>query len=111
MAVNEKDKAFVEEQLSAFGDVQSKNMFGGVGFFKEGIMFAMIGGGKFRLRADETTQGDFEAAGMEPLHHKKATGKKPMPYWEVPVSVLEDRDVLAQWAAKSFAVALKHKKK
>lgn len=111
MAFNENDKDFIEEQLTAFGEVRSKRMFGGVGFFKNDLMFAMIGGGKFRLKADETTIPDFEAHGMQPLYLDKYPNKPPMPYWEVPVSVLEDRDELAQWCAKAYAIAVKKKKK
>ena len=43
MAVNDDYKNFVEDQLSGMQGIQSKSMFGGIGFFKEGIMFAMIG--------------------------------------------------------------------
>ena len=31
-------------QLSLFGDVQTKKMFGGAGLFHHGLMFGMIGG-------------------------------------------------------------------
>ncbi len=34
---------------------------------------------------------------------------KELPYWEVPLDVLEDRSLLTEWAMKSVAVAHKSK--
>ena len=108
MAVSESYLAYITDQLSEFGDFQSKKMFGGIGFFREGKMFAMIGGDTFRLKVDESNQADFEAKGMKPYESK--TKKKGMPYWEVPADVIEDRTALKKWASKAYEIALKGKK-
>ena len=108
MAVNQDYLDYVLEQLSLVPGVEVKRMFGGVGFFKEGIMFAMIGGAVFRLRVDESNQADFEKYDMKPLQPNP--NKKGMPYWEVPSHVLEDRDELKEWAEKAFEVAVSNKK-
>lgn len=109
MAVNEEYLKFVQDQLSEFGAVDIKRMFGGIGIFKEGLMFAKIGGDTFRLKVDESNQADFEKHGMKPYFSE--TKKKGMPYWEVPQAVLEDRSELAKWAKKSFDIAKKLPKK
>lgn len=108
MAVNKDFLNFVIDQLSEFGEVETKNMFGGVGIFKEGLMFAKIGGDVFRLKVDDTNKADFEAKGMKPFYSEKK--KKGMPYWEVPQDVLEDKSELAAWATKAFNVAQNTKK-
>lgn len=108
MAVNEDFAQFVKEQLAEFGDVEFKSMFGGIGIFKEGLMFGKIGGNTFRLKVDETNKTQFEQKGMKPFFSEKK--KKGMPYWEVPQEVLEDRAELAKWAQQSFEIALKSKK-
>jgi DNA transformation protein len=108
MAVNKEYAQFVQDQLSEFGEVEFKSMFGGIGIFKDGLMFAKIGGDTFRLKVDETNQKQFEDRGMKPFHSEKK--KKGMPYWEVPQDVLEDRTELARWANQSFEIALKSKK-
>ena len=61
-------------------------MFGGVGYYKEGIMFALLGNEKFCLKADGTTIPEFEAHGMKAFVSSEKN--KGMPYWEVPVEVL-----------------------
>ena len=105
MAVNENYLNFILDQLSELEDFTFKKMFGGVGFFKDGKMFAGIMGGKFCLKADETTQADFEAYGMEPYGNKSKG--KGMPYWEVPAEILEDKSKLKTWAERAHAVAMK----
>lgn len=105
MAVNQNYLNFILDQLSDLEDFTFKKMFGGVGFFKDGKMFGAIMGGTFRLKADETSQADFEAYDMEPFYYKgKPTS---MPYWEVPAEILEDRQLLKQWAEKAHQIAMK----
>lgn len=108
MAVSQDYLNFIKDQLSEFGNFEMKKMFGGIGIFREGKMFAMIGGDKFRLKVDESNKQDFIDKGMEPYQDPKK--KKGMPYWEVPAEVLEDKSRLAAWADKSYAAALASKK-
>jgi DNA transformation protein len=111
MGINEGDLRFIEDQLSAFGDFYTKRMFGGVGFFREGLMFAMMSStGEFRLKVDDSNRADYETAGMEPLYHKKDRTKRPMDYWQVPVHVLENKELLANWANAAYAIAVRKKK-
>ena len=109
MAVNEDFLRFIIDQLSDSGPFETKKMFGGIGFFKDGHMFGMIGGDKFRLKVDETNQKDFEDLGMKPYHDM--TKKKGMPYWEVPVDVLENKTLIKKWVNKAFAVAVNARKR
>jgi DNA transformation protein len=41
-------------------------VFGGIGFFKEGVKFAMRVKKVFRLKVDESNEADFEGHGMNP---------------------------------------------
>lgn len=103
MAFTQEYLNYIQDQLSEFGDFEIKKMFGGVGFFKEGLMFGKMGGDTFRLKVDESNQQQFEDKGMKPFFSEKK--KKGMPYWEVPADVLEDRDELAKWATQSYEIA------
>ena len=108
MAVNQSYLDFVLDQLSEFGEITPKKMFGGVGLFHEGLMMGKIGGDTFRLKVDEHNQADYEAQGMKPFFSESK--KKGMPYWEVPTSVLEDKSVLAEWAQKAYQAAQRAQK-
>ncbi len=109
MAVNEEYLKYIEDQLSEFGEIEIKRMFGGIGMFKNGLMFGKIGGDTFRLKVDDTNKNQYEEKGMKPFYSEKK--KKGMPYWEVPQDVLEDRTELAKWANQSFEIAKAASKK
>ena len=57
-------------------------MFGGIGFFKEGVMFGMIGGNKFKLKVDDflaTLRVDYRTGmrvGYEVISEKGHYGAK-----------------------------------
>ncbi|WP_211212020.1 TfoX/Sxy family protein [Flexithrix dorotheae] len=109
MPVSEDYLNYIKDQLEGVGEVEIKRMFGGVGLFHGGLMFGKIGDDVFRLKVDETNQADYEARGMKPFYSE--TKKKGMPYWEVPADVIENKEELAKWVAKSFEVAERAGKK
>ena len=110
MAYSEEYINYVLDQFSSFGEVHPKKMFGGVGLFFQGLMFSLIADDTLYLKVDDSNRSDFERDGcmpFKPFVHKKMT----MSYYNVPVEVLENRDVLAEWAKKAFHVAMRGKKK
>lgn len=109
MAFSQDYLDFILEQLTPFGEVTYKKMFGGVGFYKDGIMFGGLMGGKFHLKVNDETRPEFEAAGMNSFFHRPNSKSKPK-YYEVPVEIVEDRDELAKWVTKTFEIAKAAKK-
>lgn len=108
MPVSDEFADFVIGQLSAWGDVSVRRMFGGAGLYCEGTMFGLIADDVAYLKADDSNHDDFLQAGssaFQPYPDKKAT----MSYYEIPADVLENRDELAIWAQRSLAVAKKKK--
>jgi DNA transformation protein len=104
MPVSPEYRRFVLEQLAHLGQVTDKSMFGGVGIYLNGVFLALIADDVVYFKVDDSNRTDYEAAGMgpfKPYRNKKTT----MPYYEVPVSVLEDVDHLTAWARKAYAVA------
>ena len=100
---------FLLDQFFSDKNIASKKMFGGVGFFREGIMFGMIdGGGTLLFKVDETNIKAYKDMGSQPF--KSPSKKGSMPYWTVPSEVIEDRDRLNQWAEEAFEIALSNKK-
>ncbi|MFT4661324.1 MAG: DNA transformation protein [Patiriisocius sp.] len=109
MAVKEEYVNYIVDELSEFGEIKAKKMFGTIGFFREGLMFGIISKDLFRLKVDDTNKPEYVAAGAQLLMSK--TKKRGMPYSSVPVEVLEDKDTLAKWAQTSFEISVKNKKK
>ncbi len=105
MPVSEDYLNFVIDQLSEVGEFTQKRMFGGVGFFHEARMFGAIMDDIFRLKVNDGNREDFTSRGMGPHKHGRGT----MPYYEVPVDVLENKTELAKWSKKAIILSKKKK--
>ena len=108
MAASAEYLDFIKEQLSGFGPVAVRRMFGGAGIFRDGLMFALIAEETLYLKADAASQGDFEALSLPPFTYGAKGGKRTvMSYWRAPEACLDDRDEMTEWAQKAFAAALR----
>jgi DNA transformation protein len=108
MAVSEDFQRHVVDRLAGIGHVTPKRMFGGVGLYLEGTFFGLIApqSNTLYFRVDDSTRPDYEAEGSAPFRPYK--GKSTvMPYYEVPVEVLEDTERLRDWARKAHAAAVR----
>ena len=86
------------EKLEPLGEVTSRKMFGGVGIFESGSMFALVTShGVPHLKVNESNQAQFDK------EDAKRFGK--MPYYEIPGRVLANTRSLRSWAKKSIAIA------
>jgi DNA transformation protein len=93
----------VEEHLSAVVPIATRAMFGGVGIYTEGLIFAIIAEDKLYFKVSELNQADYEAAGMQPFFPYDSP--TPMDYWELPPGILEQPEELKVWVEKAVAVA------
>ncbi len=101
---------YVVEQLSTWGAVSVRRMFGGAGLYREGAMFAVLADDVAYLKVDDSNRADFVRAGsapFEPYPDKIKTTIRT--YFEIPADVLENADELARWAQRSWLVARKKK--
>lgn len=105
MSISNSFKNYVLEQLIGLGDVTVKKMFGGAGLYYEGLIFALIAEDVLYFKVDSSNRIDYEQKGMEPF---KPFDDKPMvmPYYEVPIDVLENREQISEWARKSLIVSM-----
>ena len=104
MRVSDSFRAFVLEQLADVASVRARAMFGGVGLYSSDVFFGMIAADVLYLKVGDRNRGRYESAGMTafaPYPDKPMT----MPYYQVPVHVLEDRRELGIWAHASIDVA------
>lgn len=110
MPVSVEYRDFVLEQLRAVAPVTAKAMFGGVGLYADGQFFALIADDVVYFKADDSTRGDFQAAGSKPFMPYGDQGYS-MSYYELPSDALEDPDQLRRWMQKSIDVARRQKRK
>ncbi len=109
MPVSDGYREFVIEQLSTIEPVTWRRMFGGVGIYAHGLFFAVISDDTLYFKVDAQNQPDYEAARQQPF--KPMESEKPMRYYSVPISVIEDEERLREWMGKAVKVAERAKRK
>ncbi len=108
MAVTPEYRAFMEDLVAPLGNVGSRRMFGGLGLFYRGLMFALIANDVLHFKVDEVNRPDYEAAGMEPFSYLRKGKKRGLnSYWTVPVDVLDNEDEFLIWARAAADAALR----
>ena len=105
MPVTSDFRDFVLEQLGRVVPVDWKRMFGGVGLYADGTFFALIDDDILYFKVGDANRGDFEVAGARAFSPYK-DGRYSMNYFELPVHVLENKELLSVWTEKAVAVAL-----
>jgi DNA transformation protein len=83
-------------------------MFGGAGLYLDGVFFGLVAEDAFYLKVDESNKADYIAAGTGQF---KPFGRDSyeMSYYEVPGDVLEEPDLLKEWAMMALSVAKRKK--
>jgi DNA transformation protein len=86
-------------------------MFGGIGIFKETIMFGLVADDTLYLKANDVTKAPYEAEGFGPwVYGSKSKKTIAMPYWQVPDRLFDEPEEFAEWARIAFAAAEQKKK-
>ncbi len=112
MTVSDEFVDYVIDQLAAWGQVSARKMFGGAGLYCDGAMFGLIADDVAYLKVDDSNREDFVRAGSSAFNPYPEKAKSVvMSYYEIPVDVLEDRELLGKWAERALAVARNKKKK
>jgi DNA transformation protein len=110
MAVSQEFMDFVVGQLSGFGEVTIRRMFGGAGLYLSGVFFGVIDDDRLYFKVDDATRNDYIEAGMSPFKPYGEEGYA-MSYYEVPESALENPEQLSAWALKAADVARRSRRK
>jgi DNA transformation protein len=110
MAASAEYLDFIKEQLSGFGPVSVRRMFGGAGIFRDGLMFALIADETLYLKADAISQGEFETLSLPPFTYGTGGKRTIMSYWRAPEACLDDQNEMTEWARKAYAAALRAQK-
>ena len=97
--------AYVLDQLSGLDGVEAKPMFGGAGFYLDGVFFGILYKEHVYFRTSKATIPDYTKRKMKPFtpfEGKKGSSKT---YYEVPVEILESPSDLVAWARKAATAA------
>lgn len=99
---------FVLEQMSLFGVVSARRMFGGHGLYCDGLMFALIADDRLYLKTDAEDQPAYAARQLPPFAYQRAGQTATIAsYHEAPPEVFDERSEMLSWARRAHAAALR----
>jgi DNA transformation protein len=104
MRVSASFREFVLDQLAGLDGLRARAMFGGVGLYADDVFFGIVAADELYFKVDDTNRREYETAGsvsFKPYADRAMT----MPYYKVPLVILEDAAMLGEWAARAVAVA------
>lgn len=108
MPVSASFLEFAKDHFAGLGRVEARRMFGGVGLWSQGVMFALIDDETVFLKTDEALREALRAEGAQAWIYSNA--KRPWPqetsYWSLPEAAQDDPDEAVTWARRSVAAAL-----
>jgi len=98
---------FLKEVFEQFGPITSRKMFGGYGLYHNGLMFALVADDTLYLKTDAENAGYFEEEGLAPFEFNKNGKLIKMSYHQAPDVIMDDRELAAIWARRSFEAAIR----
>lgn len=96
----------VRDLLASLPDLRFRKMFGGAGVYSSGRMFAVLADDQLYIKADDSTRGEFEAAGSTRITMQTKDGRTMvMNYWRLPAGAEDDSAEAERWARLGMAAA------
>ncbi|MCK0195495.1 TfoX/Sxy family protein [Ancylobacter sp. 6x-1] len=99
------EREAIEDIFAAFGPVSVRRLFGGVGVYAGGVMFALGHSGELYLKADAELVCQLEARGSKPFTYEGKRSIVALGYWSVPADALDEPEEVAGLARAALAVA------
>ena len=105
MAVTEEQIAFVHDLFADLGPVSTRKMFGGLGIYLDGTIFALLmSDGTLKLKGAGDMPAAYEAEGWDAWTYTRKDGaQSSMPYWTLPEHLLDDPEDACDWARRALA--------
>lgn len=106
MAVSNDFLEYVLDQLSGWGGVYTKRMFGGAALYQEELAFGMIARNMVYLKVDSTNIDKYLKAGcsqLKPFENNKTV----LSFFNVPDEIFENADEFKKWAQESWSIQKK----
>ncbi|WP_029355424.1 TfoX/Sxy family protein [Bosea sp. 117] len=99
------DGAAVEDVFTAFGPVRCRRMFGGLGIYAAGVMFALMVDDEIYLKTDSDFADTLQAEGSHPFAYEGRGRQVTTSYWSIPPRRIDDAEAVAEIAYRALRVA------
>ena len=99
---------YAQELLAPVGRFVARRMFGGQGFFMDGLMFSFVSRDVLYLKVDDETRARFEQAGSQPFVYEAKNRKQvSLNYCSMPEEGMESPVLALPWARLALEAALR----
>ncbi len=105
MAVSDEQIEMVRDLFEGVGPITTRKMFGGLGIYAEGTIFAVLmSDGQLKLKGVGAMAETFDAEGWTRWTYSREGSDKvaAMPYWSLPDALLDDADEASAWARRAL---------
>ena len=106
MAVSDDQIAHALELFEGVGPMTTRKMFGGLGIYSEGKIFAVLmSDGVLKLKGAGAMVNILQQEGWERWTYRREGSDKvtEMPYWTLPDPLLDDPEEASDWARRALA--------
>jgi TfoX/Sxy family transcriptional regulator of competence genes len=93
---------FILERLEPINGITWGRMFGGFVVRRHHLPIRLIFGDELYFKVNDRNLGDCKLLNSEPFSYQKTGKTINISNWRVPVEVLEDTDILIDWALKAY---------
>jgi DNA transformation protein len=99
------DEAGLEDLFASWAPVVVRRMFGGLGVFRDGLMFALVADGTLYFKVDAASRASFEGEGGRPFRYVGKGREIALGYVTPPDLIFDDEDALRYWSDLAFDAA------
>lgn len=101
---------YLMDQLGPLGGVRWRAMFGGVGLYRDEVMFGIVVDDVLYLKTDEETRPAFEQRDLPPFRYSRKGKVIAMSFYQSPEEALDDPETLQAWVRQACDAALRSRK-
>ena len=105
MSLADADIAFAKELFSELPDITTRKMFGGMGIYAGGVIFALMKSDAQIMIKSQDSSFDAKLADMGAqkwTYTRKNGAESSMPYWTLPDAALDDPDLATGLAKEAL---------
>jgi DNA transformation protein len=101
------DQDHLRDLFAGLPQLSIRRMFGGLGLYSEGRVFALGAFDEIWIKVDAQTQPLFEEAGSHRFTYQGRDRTVQLPYWSLPDEALDDPEQALKWARLGLAASLR----
>lgn len=102
---------YIIDLLSPYGYIKVRSMFGGHSVYRDGVIVGIIVEDELYFKVNDQSVYDYRSKGSKPFTYEARNKLITLSYWQVPLDIIEDKDLLGNWLDVAYRISLNTKNK